>query len=119
MSHQLSLTHLVRAPARPHPMPPLLLLLHGVGSNEHDLFSLAPQLDDRVLILSVRAPNVRTVGSYAWFNVTFAPQGSVIDPQQAERSRLALIQFIGEATQAYGVDPRQVYLMGFSQGAIM
>ncbi len=47
----LSLIHLVRQPLVEKSTPPLLLLLHGVGSNEHDLFGLAPFLDKRFLIL--------------------------------------------------------------------
>ncbi len=114
-----SLVHLVRQPIVEADTPPLLLLLHGVGSNEHDLFGLAPYLDERFLIISVRAPNTLGPGSYAWFDVDFTPQGPVIDPAQAEASREALIDFIGETITAYGVDPNQVYMMGFSQGAIM
>jgi len=114
-----SLVHLVRHPIVEADTPPLLLLLHGVGSNENDLFGLAPYLDERFLILSVRAPNTLGPGSYAWFDVDFTPQGPVIDPAQAEASREALIDFIGEAITAYGVNPNQVYMMGFSQGAIM
>ena len=115
----LSLVHLVRQPIVKAEAPPLLLLLHGVGSNEDDLFGLAPYLDERFLIISVRAPNTLGPGSYAWFDVDFTPQGPVIDPAQAEASREALIDFIGEAITAYSVDPNQVYMMGFSQGAIM
>jgi phospholipase/carboxylesterase len=90
-----------------------------VGSNEHDLFGLAQYLDERFLIVSARAPNVRAEGSYAWFDVAFTPQGPVIDPAQADASRRLLIQFVGEVVGAYGADPARVYLMGFSQGAIM
>ena len=36
----------------PHPW--LLVLMHGVGSNEQDLFSLAPQIPDRFHVLSLR-----------------------------------------------------------------
>ena len=114
-----SLVHLVRQPIVEADTPPLLLLLHGVGSNENDLFGLAPYLDERFLIISVRAPNTLGPGSYAWFDVDFTPRGPVIDPAQAEASREALIDFIGEAITAYGVNPNQVYMMGFSQGAIM
>ncbi len=71
------------------------------------------------MIVSARAPHVRAQGSYAWFAVTFTPQGPVINPQQAEASRQALLRFIGEATEAYDTDPAQTYLLGFSQGAIM
>jgi len=115
----LSLVHMVRQPKVEAGTPPLLLLLHGVGSNEYDLFGLAPYLDQRFLIISVRAPNTLGPGSYAWFEVDFTPQGPVIDPAQAESSRKALIAFLGEATKAYGADPKKIYLMGFSQGAIM
>ncbi|MGZ6304315.1 MAG: alpha/beta hydrolase [Ktedonobacteraceae bacterium] len=115
----LPLVHLVRQPLTVADAPPLLLLLHGVGSNEHDLFELAPFLDKRFLIISVRAPNTLGAGSYAWFEVNFTPQGPIINPQQAEASRQTLITFVQEAITTYGADPKQVYLMGFSQGAIM
>jgi phospholipase/carboxylesterase len=115
----LSLVHLISQPKVGASTPPLLLLLHGVGSNEHDLFGLVPHLDKRFLIISVRAPNTLGPGSYAWFDVDFTPQGPVINPAQAEASRLALITFLDEAVNAYNADPKQIYLMGFSQGAIM
>ena len=115
----LPLVHLVRQPIIAAGAPPLLLLLHGIGSNEHDLFGLAPFLDKRFLIISVRATNTLGPGSYAWFEVDFTSQGPVINPQQEEASRKALISFLKESITAYGADPKQVYLMGFSQGAIM
>jgi len=115
----LSLVHLVSQPKVEASTPPLLLLLHGVGSNEHDLFGLVPYLDKRFLIISVRTTNTLGPGSYAWFEVDFTPQGPVINPAQAEASRLALITFLDEAVNAYDADPKKVYLMGFSQGAIM
>ncbi len=115
----LPLVHLVRQPTIEAGTPPLLLLLHGIGSNEHDLYGLAPFLDKRFLIISVRAPNTLGPGSYAWFEADFTPQGPIINPEQAEASRKTLITFLKEAITAYGADPKQVYLMGFSQGAIM
>lgn len=99
--------------------PPLLLLLHGYGSNEDDLFSLSPYLDERFLIVSARAPVPLAPMSYAWFSLGFTPEGVVIDVEEAESSRQALRRFIGEVVEFYGVDPGAVYLMGFSQGAMM
>jgi phospholipase/carboxylesterase len=115
----LSLVHLVRQPKNEADNPPLLLLLHGFGSNEQDLFGLTPFLDERFLIISARAPNILGPESYAWFELDFTSQGPVINPEQAEASRKKLITFLQEAITGYGVDPKQVYLMGFSQGAIM
>src|SRR5437763_10158037 len=112
----LSLTHLTREPTAPaEGAPPLLLLLHGVGSNEADLFGLAPELDGRFFVVSARAPITLGPGAYGWFHVAFTPQGPAIIPAEAEQSRQALLRFIDEVVEAYGVDPRRVYLMGFSQ----
>ena len=116
----LSLTHLTRGPTTPaEGAPPLLLLLHGVGSNEADLFGLAPELDGRFFVVSARGPITLGPGAYGWFHVAFTPQGPAIIPQEAEESRRALLRVIDELVAAYEVDPRRVYLMGFSQGAIM
>ena len=115
----LPLIHLVRQPKIKDGAPPLLLLLHGIGSNEHDLYGLTPFLDKRFLIISVRAPNTLGPGSYAWFEVDFTQQGPIINMEQAEASLKTLITFLKEAITVYGADPKQVYLMGFSQGAIM
>jgi phospholipase/carboxylesterase len=115
----LPLVHLVRQPIIKAGTPPLLLLLHGIGSNEHDLYGLTPFLDKRFLIISVRAPNTLGPGSYAWFEVDFTQQGPIINMEQAEASLKTLITFLKEAITVYGADPKQVYLMGFSQGAIM
>jgi phospholipase/carboxylesterase len=116
----LSLVHLVRQPEEETAQrPPLLLLLHGIGSNEDDLFSLAPYLDSRFLIVSARAPVVMGQGSFGWFNIELTPQGMVADLDQAEHSRQLLVKFIEELFETYSIDSSGIYLMGFSQGAMM
>lgn len=120
----LSLVHLARPPQSPAApggrRPPLLALLHGVGSNEADLFQLAPYLDPRFQIVSLRAPLVRGPESFAWFDVEFLPQGGYrIAPEQIAASRDRIAAFLDEAVAAYGADAERVYLLGFSQGAIM
>ncbi|MEI6045429.1 MAG: alpha/beta fold hydrolase [Chloroflexota bacterium] len=115
----LPLTHLVRPPRKEVDLPPLLILLHGLGSNQHDLFGTSRLLDERFLILSPCGPYALGGDSFAWYEVEFNPTGKSINPSQIEESRKLLIQFIQEAVTTYGADPQQVYLMGFSQGAIM
>lgn len=115
----LSLHHLVRKPVAPGAKPPLLILLHGLGSNEQDLFSLAPEFDERFLIISARAPLTLMSGSYAWFHADLSSGHPLINAEEAESSRTTLLQFIDEAARRYDVDPSRVYLVGFSQGAIM
>jgi phospholipase/carboxylesterase len=117
---KLSLDYLTRpAQVESAGKPPLLLLLHGVGSNERDLFSFAGQVDPRLRVLSLRAPLVLGPQSFGWFEVDFRPQGNVANVEQLRESRERLLQFIQEAVAAYDADPERVYLMGFSQGAIM
>jgi phospholipase/carboxylesterase len=115
----MNMTYLVRRPAHATHRPPLLILLHGLGSNEEDLFALAPQFDERFLVLSLRAPFEMAPGYYRWFDRTDTSAGRVIDTQEFEASRKMLIQEINNAVMAFGADPRQVFLMGFSQGAMM
>lgn len=115
----LSLHHLVRQPDVPGGRPPLLILLHGLGSNEQDLFSLAPYLDLRFLIISARAPLTLMPGSYAWFHAELSSGSPRINAEEAGGSRRTLLRFIDEAARAYNADTSRVYLMGFSQGAIM
>lgn len=119
MATAFSLFHLSRPPRLPAPTPPLLLLQHGVGSHEADLMGLAPYLDPRFHIISARAPVVLAPGAFAWFHVEFTPSGPVIDPAEAEASRVTLLRFIDELIAGYGVNRERVYLLGFSQGAIM
>ena len=118
---ELPLTHLYLAPRRPPvDQPPLLILLHGVGSNEHDLFGPAGEMDERFAVVSARAPFERFPGSYAWFEVQVRTGGNfVIEEAMWRESLEMLIEFIGQAVEAYGADPTRVYLAGFSQGAIM
>ncbi|HMA33496.1 MAG TPA: alpha/beta fold hydrolase, partial [Chloroflexia bacterium] len=120
MQTPTDLVYLEQAP-RQHAggTPPLLLLLHGVGSNEHDLISLAPALDPRFHVVSLRAPHTLEPGSYAWFHVVFTPEGPQHNSAEAEASRELLIDTIPALVAATATDPQRVYLLGFSQGAIM
>src|SRR3712207_2882927 len=101
--HTLSLVHNVRRPeVEQEGRPPLLLLLHGIGSNEDDLFSLAPYLDRRLLLVSARAPLVLGPGAFGWFNIEFTPQGIVADLDEARQSYQTLLEFIAELLETYG-----------------
>lgn len=118
---KLSLVHLVREPVtRTQDNPPLLLLLHGIGSHEGDLMSLAPYLDGRFFVVAARAPISLGYGSHAWFRIDYAsPNRALIDPSEPDRSREMLIQFVDELVDTYELDAGRVHLLGFSQGAIM
>ncbi|MBF6841863.1 hypothetical protein HN289_19595, partial [Acinetobacter baumannii] len=48
---------------------PLVVLLHGYGSNERDLIGLVPGLPEEFTYASVRAPVDMGFGSYTWFDL--------------------------------------------------
>ena len=68
-SMSLPLAYANRMPNVTLRRPPLLVLLHGIGSNEHEFLKFAQSFDERLAILSVRAPFAQTAGSFLWFNL--------------------------------------------------
>uniref|UniRef100_UPI00404975AD alpha/beta hydrolase n=1 Tax=Flavobacterium sp. TaxID=239 RepID=UPI00404975AD len=116
----MNLTYLVREPKIKQEKNPLLLLLHGYGSNEEDLFSFASELPDEYYVVSVRAPYDLQPYGHAWYAIHFdAAENKFSDDAQAIESRELIIQFIEELIAKYPIDATQVSLVGFSQGAIL
>jgi phospholipase/carboxylesterase len=116
----LSLEYLIKEPKIKLDKNPLILLLHGYGSNEQDLFSFASELPDEYYIISARAPYDMQYGSYAWFAINFdADQNKFSDNEQAKASRDLIAQFIDELLVNYPIDASNVTLVGFSQGTIL
>ena len=116
----LSLFHLVREPKIKLPKNPLLLLLHGYGSNEEDLFSFASELPEEYFVVSARAPYDMMHGSYAWYAINFdADENKFSDIAQAKLSRDLIVKFIDELIENYPIDAKNVALIGFSQGSIL
>ncbi len=116
----LSLVHRVREPATVGSgRPPLLVLFHGVGSNELSMALLADSFDPRFLVISARSPIQVGPFGYAWFHVTFTPDGPVIDGDEAAAGWRRVCAFVTEASDAYGADPDRIFVAGFSQGGIV
>lgn len=119
MSQSLSLQHITK-PSSLKENAPLLIMLHGYGSDENDLFSFASELPDELFIISVRAPYPMQPFGNAWYAINFdAEKGKWNDQQEAEASRDLIAKFIDEATAHYPVNKNNVTLLGFSQGCIL
>lgn len=99
------------APERERAGRPLLVLLHGYGSHEGDLFGLSPRLPLEPVIAAVRAP-FREGPGFAWF-----PRGDDGDKQErydnANAATVALLDWL-ESTASTSVG-----FLGFSQGGAM
>lgn len=100
--------------------PPLLVLIHGYGSNENDLFSFAEYLHPDLLVISLRAPLNLPMMGHAWYSIHFdAEQGKWSDDEEAIGSRELVLQFLDELMEIHPYSKSQVHLLGFSQGAIL
>ncbi|MEI7772267.1 MAG: alpha/beta hydrolase-fold protein [Chloroflexales bacterium] len=97
---------------------PLLIMLHGYGSNERDLFDLGDYLDPRLHIVSPRG--VLNLGfGFAWYHLGGVPGSLVPDPATRAHARAVLSSLVSDLPGRLGTDPQRTYLLGFSQGAIM
>jgi phospholipase/carboxylesterase len=115
-----TLEYLVRQPKKSSTNPPLLILLHGYGSNEQDLFSFAEELPEELLIVSARAPYEMGQGGHAWYAINFDNNnGKYSDLEQARTSLGKIDLFIDEIKQKYNTKADKTFLLGFSQGAIL
>lgn len=114
-----SLYYIFKEPKIKSANPPVIILMHGVGSNEKDLFSFAPQLPDSFLVISLRAPITIGNDSYAWYHLTFENGKRIGNAIEAEASRLMIIQFMNQLKTKHTFNDKRVYLCGFSQGSIM
>ncbi|MCY1480332.1 Carboxylesterase 2 [compost metagenome] len=115
-----NIQYLIREPRIKKEKNPLLLLLHGYGSNEEDLFSFAPELPDEYYVVSARAPyNLQPYG-HAWYAINFdADENKFSDNDQARESRDLIARLINELVSDLPIDFQGVTLIGFSQGTIL
>ena len=114
------LTYVEKLPKLPAENPPLLILLHGYGSNELDLFSFADELPETLVIVSLRAPYEMGYGGYAWYDINLDSENNKFsDLDQARKSLQKITETIDYIKTKYTTNPDNTFLLGFSQGAIL
>jgi len=106
------------APKTKQENPPLLIMLHGYGSDENDLFSFADQLNSKFLIVSLKAPFSLPMGGNAWYEISYSDNAEKwTNIPQAKSSREVILKCIKEIQREFATG--ETYLLGFSQGAIL
>ena len=99
---------------------PLLLMVHGYGSNEQDLFSFSRAIPEKFTIVSIRGDIEIQYNGFAWYNITIDFNGKKsYDIKKAIESRDNIIKVIEICKKIYNIDPDNVNLMGFSQGSML
>ncbi len=89
-----------------------LILMHGLGSDEQDMFGLSQLIDDRVEVICLRAP-IQYGPGFAWFEIQWSEAGISVDPQQVKQS----IENLWGNVRSF--DLTNAVIGGFSQGAMM
>ena len=92
----------------------LLLVLHGYGSNESDLFGLAPYLPLEPVIASLRAPLVAPwpVDGFSWYPIDAPGQP---DEAGVDDAAQAILEWLDSLPN----QPTTIGVLGFSQGGAM
>ncbi|MDT9545962.1 MAG: phospholipase [Chlorobium sp.] len=97
----------------------LIVMLHGYGSNEKDLIQLAPELLPECSYTSPRAPLQLDHEMYGWFPIGFTPTGISVDPDAVKEALKKCVTYLEEVIFSFRPPEGKVFLLGFSQGAIM
>jgi phospholipase/carboxylesterase len=95
------------------PGAPTLILLHGTGGDENDLLPLGRMLDERAALLSPRG-KVLENGMPRFFRRLSM---GVFDEEDLVNRTHELASFVEEAASEYGLDPKRLFAVGFSNGA--
>lgn len=95
----------------------LIIMLHGWGSDKYDLISLDFNIDN-LHYLSVNAPYECDSGfGYQWFSLEDMNINSII--KEIRNNYIVLEKFIEEQSIKLHIDYNHIFLLGFSQGAMM
>ena len=94
---------------------PAIFLMHGMGSNEQDIITLANGLEKDAYIFGIRG-SIEQPPGFTYFTIEGygKPHRAVFDDTIQK-----LEAFVDNALSTYTIDPEKVFLGGFSQGAIL
>ncbi len=95
-----------------------LVLFHGRGADEHDLFPLLDILDpqQRLLGVTARGPLALPPGGAHWYAV---PRVGFPDPATFHDTYERLAPWLDDVLAEHGIEPARTVLGGFSQGTVM
>ena len=114
----MSFVYLERKATQPN--APLLVLLHGYGSNDADLFSFAEYIPASFHVVSLQAPLTMGENSFAWFPIHFTESMERwTSPEEVKKASDYINAFLIYYIAKHDFDNENLYLMGFSQGAML
>ena len=97
---------------------PAIFMLHGYGQNKEEFFSIANELPQEYIVISIQAPYKLTENQFFWYAIELG-SSKWCDIVQAQATQHKLLTFIGQACDRFNIDMEQITLMGFDQGGIL
>ena len=97
---------------------PTIFILHGYGQNKEEFFSIANELPQEYIVISIQAPYKLTENQFFWYAIELG-SSKWCDIVQAQATQHKLLTFIGQACDRFNIDMEQITLMGFDQGGIL
>src|SRR5437899_651727 len=93
--------------------PVTFVVMHGYGTDEHDLLPIAESFDPRWRIISLQAPIELSNGGHAWYHLVQLPSGLAPDDYSRHESEEMIVQGLASIIEREGGDPKNIILMGF------
>ena len=106
-------------PENPTKNSKCIIMLHGVWSNQDDLFALTSNFSEDTYIFSLQWCFSLGSGRYAWYPVDFSTGKPLYSREDVGKGYEYILDCIQEIAGEYQLSPKQIFLMGFSQWAIM
>ena len=98
---------------------PSVFFLHGFGSNMEDLFGLSPFFPKNWNCISLQATIPLQFNGWAWAEIDFENILKVQNPAQIIHHKEKIVESIDLSIQELNLDPNQIFILGFSQGAAL
>lgn len=104
----------------------LVIFLHGYGSNGANLIELAKEFDHILPEAHFISPNAPQnweggfIDCYQWFSLASLGTNDMLRTAQAvKKSNEILRKFINKQLERFKLSPQHLFIVGFSQGAMM
>jgi phospholipase/carboxylesterase len=97
---------------------PVVVMVHGWAGNEESMWTFSRVAPQTAAIVTPRGPVILEEGGFTWFNYD-RHEELLANPDSLQAAQEKFSRFLDRLPALYPIDPLQVVLVGFSQGAML